>query len=453
MPNIRKKISKIQIARRVVQLLGLILFPGTFILAFSEMRDIYLAILAGNFNLSLIVKAVEVITVIPITVILGRFFCGWICAFGTFNDFIYLVSNKVFKIKFNVNEKLDSILKLLKYILLLFIVYFIWTKGSTLFDTSSPWDAFAQMPQFSDALSQYTVGSIFLTIIVLGSMFIERFFCRYLCPLGAIFAVTSRFRIFDILKKRDKCGKCRLCTNSCSMGIPMYKHDKIKSTECINCFKCIDACPRKNTKAEVCGEHVSPMLATCVAIGGFTALYSGTNLVSTNMTTTSISENMQHKTPSELQTTNDSNGNSVNSDKSNSSSNVNDSSNNDSSNVDNSSNNTNNVNNSTNNTVTNENSSTTNNQQQEYKDGVYTGTGRGYRPNLEVEVTIKNGKIADIQIDSNNETPRFAEQAFAVVPSEIVQAQSIDVDGVSGATRSSNGIKLAVETALSKAKI
>ena len=436
-------------------------------------------------------------------------------------------------------------LKSLKYILLLFIVYFIWTKGSKLFETASPWDAFAQMPQFGDAISQYTIGSIFLVVIVVGAIFIERFFCRYLCPLGAVFAVTSKFRIFDILKKRDKCGNCRLCTNSCSMGIPMYKHDKIKSGECINCFKCIDACPRKNTKAEICGEHVSPMLATCVAIGGFTALYSGTNLVSKNITTTSISQNTQRKVSSNLETnkqnkkykdgtyigtgtgyrpglqvsvtikngkiadikiasnnetprfaeqpfavvpneivqaqstevdgvsgaTRSSNGikqavedalkqalqadNST--DNSNSQNNnsdldksTNKSTNNNNNNaIDNSSN----INNSSNNSVTNKNSSSTNNQQQKYKDGIYTGTGRGYRPNLQVSVTIKNGKIADIQIASNNETPRFAEQPFAVVPNEIVQAQSTEVDGVSGATRSSNGIKQAVEDALSKAKI
>ncbi len=433
MANLNRKISKIQITRIVVQLLGLILLPGAFILAFSEIRDIYLAILSGKFSFyQVIPKSVELIAIIPITIILGRFFCGWLCAFGTFNDFIYIISNKLFKIKFKVNEKLDSILKSLKYILLLFIVYFIWTKGSTLFETSSPWDAFAQIPNFSDAISQYTIGLIFLVFILIGAMFIERFFCRYLCPLGTVFAVTSKIRIFDILKKRDKCGNCRLCTNNCSMGIQMYKHDKIKSGECINCFKCIDACPRKNTKTEICGEHVSPMLATCVAIGGFTALYSGTNFVSKDMPTASISQNTQRQNVNDLQTNNNettynSNNNSID--------------------------NSNNVNNSSNNSVTTKNSSSTNNQEQKYKDGVYTGIGRGYRPNLEVEVTIKDGKIEDIQIASNNETPRFAEQPFSIVPNEIIQAQSTKVDGVSGATRSSNGIKQAVEDALSKAKM
>ena len=80
------------------------------------------------------------------------------CAFGTFNDFIYMISNKIFKIKFKINSKVDSILKYLKYVILLFIVYFMWTVGSKLFDNSSPWDAFAQIPQFSQAVSDYAFG-------------------------------------------------------------------------------------------------------------------------------------------------------------------------------------------------------------------------------------------------------------------------------------------------------
>jgi polyferredoxin len=418
MSTVKRKISKIQIARVLVQILGLILLPGTFILAFSEIKDIYLALLLGNLNLyQMIPRIVELIAVIPITIIAGRFFCGWLCAFGTFNDFVYLISKKVFKIKFKVNEKLDSMLKLLKYVILLFIIYFIWTKGSSLFATSSPWDAFAQLPSISDAISEYAIGSIFLLAITIGAVFIERFFCRYLCPLGAVFAIISRLRIFNISKNRDKCGKCRLCTNNCSMGIPMYRHDKIKSGECINCFKCIDACPRKNTKADVLGEHISPSLAASVAIGGFTVLYSGTSFIGNSIPPAPMAQNVQQQVASNTQDSN------VNSDK------------------------------TSNSSVATSNTSTTNNQQQKYKDGTYTGVGRGYRPGLQVSVTIKNGKISDIQIGQNNETQAFGGQAFSVVPNEIIQAQSVQVDGVSGATRSSNGIKQAVEDALSKAQM
>ncbi|KZL91727.1 FMN-binding protein [Clostridium magnum] len=93
----------------------------------------------------------------------------------------------------------------------------------------------------------------------------------------------------------------------------------------------------------------------------------------------------------------------------------------------------------------------TNTKQQKYRDGTYTGVATGYNPNLTVAVTIKNDIITNIQIVSSNETrPR---NAFSVIPSEIIQAQSTNVAAVSRATRSSNGIKDAVSNALSKAAI
>ena len=93
------------------------------------------------------------------------------------------------------------------------------------------------------------VGNAKCGDIMLGSVLIERFFCRYLCPLGAIFALVSRFRRFRIKKPREKCGECRLCTWKCSMGIPLNRCDVIASGECIDCFACVDVCPRHNAKA------------------------------------------------------------------------------------------------------------------------------------------------------------------------------------------------------------
>ncbi|WP_102401344.1 FMN-binding protein [Haloimpatiens massiliensis] len=87
----------------------------------------------------------------------------------------------------------------------------------------------------------------------------------------------------------------------------------------------------------------------------------------------------------------------------------------------------------------------------EYTDGVYQGVGKGYRPELVVEVTIENGKISKIDIVSDNETPRFSRVPFETIPDEIVTEQSTEVDLVSGATRTSRGIVEAVNDALSKA--
>jgi len=74
----------------------------------------------------------------------------------------------------------------------------IWTSGIKAFDSYSHWDTFAQVYNISGAITIHTGGFILLVIIALGAVFIERFFCRYFCPLGAILAILSKAKILKI---------------------------------------------------------------------------------------------------------------------------------------------------------------------------------------------------------------------------------------------------------------
>lgn len=386
----KKTISKLQGLRLISQIMFLFLMPELFTLIFNQLKKLYSMILKGNFDVvSVWPQLLAMVTIFIITIILGRFFCGWLCTFGAINDFIYIISKKVFKTKFKVDEKLDSVLKYLKYVILLFIIVFIWTSGSTSFDSYSPWDAFAQVDNISGAMAEYTGGFILLAIIAIGAVFIERFFCRYLCPLGAVFTILSKARILKIKKLRDKCGPCRICTNNCSMGIKLYEMDKVNSGECINCFKCIAVCPRRNTKVNILGEDVNPLLPSAIAIAAFTGMNALGGVMNYGMV-----NNSSNNTPA-------------------SSSNVNKS------------------------------------EQKKYKDGTYTGVGKGKNLDLKVAVTIKDNKITNVEIVSNNETK--GKEALNTIPNKIVETQSTEVDVVSGATMTSKGIMEAVNDALSQA--
>jgi len=365
-----KKISKLQVLRLISQVMFLIFIPELFTLTFNQLKRVYLMFIKGNFDItSMWPQLLAMIIIMPITIILGRFFCGWICTFGALNDFIYMISRKVFKTKFRVGEKLDSILKYLKYVILVFIVVVIWTSGSTLFDSYSPWDAFAQVDNLSESIFKYTGGFIILAVIAIGAAFIERFFCRYLCPLGAVFSILSKARIFKIKKLRDKCGKCRICTNNCSMGINLYQMDKVSSGECINCFKCLDVCPRKNTKATICGENVNPLLPGAIAIAAVAGAYA-------------IGGSMSDKMANTMNNTD----------------------------------------------ISTSSSDVKNSEGKKYKDGTYTGVGQGKNPDLKVAVTIKDNKITNVEVLSGNE-PK-GKEAFNVIPKEIIEKQSTSVDAV-----------------------
>src|SRR5512141_1683277 len=130
----KNKIKKIQIFRFVTQIAFLFILPGLFTLTFGEIKKLYTMIIQGNFNFYVaLAGSVEFLAVILLTILLGRFFCGWMCAFGTFNDVIHIISKKVFKINFIVDKEVDAVLKYVKYVILLMLIVVSWTMGSKIF--------------------------------------------------------------------------------------------------------------------------------------------------------------------------------------------------------------------------------------------------------------------------------------------------------------------------------
>ena len=404
-----KRIQKLQIFRHIMQLILFFLLPGMYILAFSELKTIFQMITKGDFKfIQAFPGLMEFTITIIFTILIGRFFCGWFCAFGTFNDWVHIISKRVLKVNFRINKKIDSILKYVKYIILFFILILTLKGGGTTLNGSSPWDAFAQIGNFSTVISSMTIGFILLVLIAVGDIFIERFFCRYLCPLGAVFSLTSRISLLKINKPNDKCGKCRMCTNNCSMGLKLYNMNSVRGGECINCLKCVEVCPRKNPCVNIMDKDVNPSMASSFAIAIFAGLYGLTNFGNSVITRSGIAS-----ANSVVSNTSDAAKSS---------------------------------------TGTSQNSVSTS-QNTKYKDGTYTGSGTGFNGGTtKVSITVNGGKITDIKTISTDDTPRFYQYAESTVPNEIISAQSSSVDTVSGATYSSRGLIEAVQNALDNAK-
>jgi len=389
------KIKKIQVFRHIVQIILFLLIPGLYVLTFSELKTVYGMIIDGNFSfIQAFPSLIEFTTVMIFTALMGRFFCGWLCAFGAYNDWIYLISSKIFRMKFKVNETVDSILKYLKYIVLLVLLIVTVNMGSTVLAGTSPWDVFAQITDLSNIITSLLIGFILLVLITIGAFFIERFFCRYLCPLGAVFSIISKIGIIKINKPSDKCGKCKICTNNCSMGLKLYKKEKVKGGDCINCLKCIEVCPRKNTDVNVLGENIDATLTSTVALVTFAGIYGLTNSGGKILTDTGIATTTNVATSS-----------------------ISDS------------------------------ASTS----QTYKDGTYTGSGTGFRGTTKISVTVAGGKISSIKTISKQDDTSYYNRAESTIIKSIISKQSATVDTVSGATYSSRGIIDAVKSALSKA--
>lgn len=383
------QVNPLKLIRRIIQTAAFVLFPGLFITTFSAMKTLFTAIIGGTFSMAANAgELILVVSMLVITAVMGRFFCGFLCSFGTLGDFFWVVGKKLKLRRPKLSRKADRVLKSLKFIVLLGTVLLGWTLGvSLLSGTANPWTIFGMYVSLSgwaDLSAWVSIGALLLLGIMVGSMYIERFFCRYLCPLGAVFAIVSKTRLFKIRKPAQHCGSCKACTAHCSMGIPLYGMNVISDGECIDCMNCVEVCPRGNVKA-----NPKPAMAAIVAVAAMSGVYFAGNIAS--------SAAAEQTTVIE--------------------------------------------------TVSGSESSVSG----QYIDGVYTGSAAGYRGTTTVQVTVSNGYITAISVVSTDDDARFFNSAKSSVISQILSSQSVSVDVVSGATFSSYAIIDAVKNALSSA--
>lgn len=183
-----------------------------------------------------------------ITVLISnKGFCSWICPFGSFQEWIGKLAKKLKIPQIKVNKKLDSYLRYLKYIILIAIIYFIFKLVTLAFRT---YDPFITLFHFGEGLFyEYEAEKIFayivLGVVILGSLFIERFWCKYACPLGAKLNIISLISPMKIKRDENKCVNCSACNRNCPMNVEIMRVKSIKDPECINCLTCITNCPKK----------------------------------------------------------------------------------------------------------------------------------------------------------------------------------------------------------------
>lgn len=181
------------------------------------------------------------------TLLFGPVFCGWICPFGTFQEFIGKIGKKIFGKKYNhfIPKRFDSILRYLRYLILILVIYNTAISGKLIFQNVDPYYALFNLFTSEVAVTAYIV----LAITVIASLFVERPFCKYICPYGATLGIFNLFRIFKIKRNQKTCIGCNACNNSCPMNIDVSSSKTIYNHQCISCLKCTseNACPIKDT--------------------------------------------------------------------------------------------------------------------------------------------------------------------------------------------------------------
>ena len=489
-----KKINWIKV---VIQILSFALIPGLFEGEFAAVGNIVSCIYKGNISWESVKYSVwMLLATVPATVLVGRFFCGFFCSFGAVQDLLWLGSHRLralFPGKRNL-KKADRIFRFAKYAVLFYFIIFIWS-GVTAVKTAGPWQVFGQYVSFGHwpgLKPLLSVGGVLLLLIFIGSLFVQRFFCRYFCPMGAIYSLISQTSFLKIDKPREECGKCHLCTSKCTMGMDLTKKDRIAGGECISCQKCVSWCPKGNA-------HFRSRYGVLIGVGVTCATIMVSQLLI-------IGNLAKEKTADSVKKTaeNDAGGNFQNGiytgtgegyrgkvtvtvkvadgkitelvlddyadDKSYMERAKNrifqemiSRQNTDVDAVSGATYSSNGLIEAVNKALGNDEGEGKKPEQEESEDkqsfieagrfqnltdGIYTGSADAFRGDVEVQVTVEKQKVTDISILSYCDTEEYFFRAAPAVIEQMKAEQSLNVDAVSGATYSSNGIIHAVANAL-----
>ena len=252
MPITKKKKTKfLTWIRAGIQILFFIFLPGAFNAAFAGVK--YILTQIGAQDEIKITSLIMVLIVLCIyTIIFGRFFCGFACAFGALGDWVralyVYICKKLKKKPFCFNEKISNLLSYFKYLVLLTILIICFLGKYSKTKGYSQWDVFSMLHALNFNLTQYTLGMVLLVVILIGMALEERFFCKFVCPMGAVFSFLPVLPLFVLVRDRDNCiPNCKACSIKCPSNIGLPSAGKYEvSGDCFQCQKCISTCPKSN---------------------------------------------------------------------------------------------------------------------------------------------------------------------------------------------------------------
>ena len=187
------------------------------------------------------------IAITGVSLFLKKGFCGWICPVGTLSQYVWMLGEKVLGRNFRVEQYTDIGLRAIKYTLLaLFFWVIVVAMGSTmiLMFFGSDYYKLADVKMLKFFTDMTTLTFWVLTALAVLSLLYKNFWCRYLCPYGALLGIVSRWSPVKVRRNEDQCIHCHACTTSCPAFIDVEKKDVVTSGECFGCMTCVGNCPK-----------------------------------------------------------------------------------------------------------------------------------------------------------------------------------------------------------------
>jgi len=182
------------------------------------------------------------------SLLLKKAFCSWLCPVGTLSEYLAIVGRRVFGRNLRLPGWVDVPFRGLKYLLVAFFGFFIAAMSAEALAgfMATPYGLLADVKMLNFFRDISLTAAIVIALLMLGSMLLQNFWCRYLCPYGALLGLVSLFSPVKIRRDADACIDCAKCAKACPAGLAVDKLVQIRSVECTACMECIASCPAEN---------------------------------------------------------------------------------------------------------------------------------------------------------------------------------------------------------------
>jgi polyferredoxin len=182
---------------------------------------------------------------------LKKAFCSWLCPVGAFSEFLWHLGRRLFTRNLRLPIWLDMPLRSLKYLLLAFFVFIIGSMSAQELSSflQSPYGLLADVKMLNFFRDISLTAGVVLVFLVVLSLVVQNFWCRYLCPYGALMGLVSFLSPVKIRRDAEACIDCAKCARACPAGLAVDHLVQIRSVECTGCMECIAACPAQDALA------------------------------------------------------------------------------------------------------------------------------------------------------------------------------------------------------------
>ncbi|MDR3774748.1 MAG: 4Fe-4S binding protein [Terracidiphilus sp.] len=182
------------------------------------------------------------------SLLLKKAFCSWLCPVGTLSEVLWKLGKRLFRRNLRLPGWLDLPLRGLKYLLLAFFAFIIGSMSAEALDDfmHAPYALVADVKMLNFFRNMSLTAAIVLALLVLLSMLVQNFWCRYLCPYGALMGLVSLLSPLKIRRDPEACIDCARCAHACPSHLPVDRLVQIRSAECTACMACVAACPAQN---------------------------------------------------------------------------------------------------------------------------------------------------------------------------------------------------------------